>query len=462
MPAALTTRQIERCIRNNQWDQAIAGVLEHPPTARHNLKPHIDAIGRHLLNKGHHLIDLEAPRLPGNESESTSNSVACLKSAWSILYKVENLGFIGHETEVFVKKLHAITLILIQSYLNNGEPGPALDWIERVGASGCTAPRLKMHNDLSEHWIRALNLAEIDMIPEALNHAHEALLCPSAMAHPAVTAHLNTLITQLESRLNVTLLNEIIFHESVPVDQNHDTPLSLKSSSNGTRAIQYVQHHEMAEYFPEPPNAAGLCFCLWINGMGGYLCLFEERVTLGNIYSPKAHVHIQAHMHESHAIISRTGPIMQIQPADEFCTVYINDQRLSRDGQVLQNSQKIRFDDWNPKFEFTWHQFEGSGPGGMLLPSESRRLQPGIERVILEVNRIAIGPETHCAIRTQAIDLKKTIYLVRENQHVVIVVPDGVDHLGARRLIATVGTQHMVGNLSFSLTHAYESNTINS
>jgi hypothetical protein len=153
---------------------------------------------------------------------------------------------------------------------------------------------------------------------------------------------------------------------------------------------------------------------------------------------------------------------MQIQPADEFCTVYINDQRLSRDGQVLQNSQKIRFDDWNPKFEFTWHQFEGSGPGGMLLPSESRRLQPGIERVILEVNRIAIGPETHCAIRTQAIDLKKTIYLVRENQHVVIVVPDGVDHLGARRLIATVGTQHMVGNLSFSLTHAYESNTINS
>jgi hypothetical protein len=167
-------------------------------------------------------------------------------------------------------------------------------------------------------------------------------------------------------------------------------------------------------------------------------------------------------MHESHAIISRTGPIMQIQPADEFCTVYINDQRLSRDGQVLQNSQKIRFDDWNPKFEFTWHQFEGSGPGGMLLPSESRRLQPGIERVILEVNRIAIGPETHCAIRTLAIDLKKTIYLVRENQHVVIVVPDGVDHQGARRLIATVGTQHMVGNLSFSLTHAYESNTINS
>ena len=257
----------------------------------------------------------------------------------------------------------------------------------------------------------------------------------------------------------VLMAADIIIHKATKVPVGKDQEQHLEMAR--TFANRFNRMYD-TEYFPEPPNAAGLCFCLWINGMGGYLCLFEERVTLGNIYSPKAHVHIQAHMHESHAIISRTGPIMQIQPADEFCTVYINDQRLSRDGQVLQNSQKIRFDDWNPKFEFTWHQFEGSGPGGMLLPSESRRLQPGIERVILEVNRIAIGPETHCAIRTQAIDLKKTIYLVRENQHAVIVVPDGVDHLGARRLIATVGTQHMVGNLSFSLTHAYESNTINS
>jgi len=462
MPAALTTRQIERCIRSNQWDQAIAGILEHPPTVRHALKPHIDAIGRHLLTKGHHLIDLEAPQLHRNNSDSTSNSIACLERAWSILYKVENLGFTGNEREVFIKKLHTISLILIQGYLNNGEPGRALDWIERVGASGCTAPRLKMHNDLSEHWIRALNLAEIDMLPEALNHAREALLCPSAMAHPSVAAHLGTLVAQLESRIDTTIPNEIIFHDSMPVDHERDTPLSLNSSLLGSRTIQYFQHYEIAKPFPARPNAAGLSFCLWINGMGGYLCLFEERVTLGNIYSPKAHVHIQAHMHESHAIISRTGPIVQIQPADEFCTVYLNDQRLSKVGQILQNNGRIRFDDWNPKFEFTWCQFDESGPGGMLLPSESRRLQPGIEQAILEVNRIAIGPENHCAIRTSAIDLKKTIYLVKDHQNVLIVVPDGVDHHGARRLLATVGTQHLVGNLSFSLTHAYESNTINS
>lgn len=162
-------------------------------------------------------------------------------------------------------------------------------------------------------------------------------------------------------------------------------------------------HHRSSTHFrlsrmstPLSSSTASARGMLWIDGVGGYLVCWGERVVLGQPVQGLAgsagpEIGIWGDLSRQHAAISRVGEGYTLEP---LRTTKLDDRTLTEvtmlaDGQRIQLGDSVRLNFRQP------HPWSRSA---RLELTSHHRPQPAADGVLLAAEVLILGPGPHCHV----------------------------------------------------------------
>lgn len=199
------------------------------------------------------------------------------------------------------------------------------------------------------------------------------------------------------------------------------------------------------------PESASHRSLLWIDGLGTYLILPADRVSIGRIGSTaRPDLALTADLAGYHAEISRTGE-------DYFVTAVQGDVRVG--GKKVQKTLLSHDDsiDLGNRCRVQFGQPTGMSSTALLSLRKGMRIEGDVKTIVLLDDNLIIGPGSNCHIRAPMLERRFLIQKqkgglrCRAEKGVVIDGEDGGIDVGIES-----GKRLQVENLTFTLTGVSE------
>ncbi len=419
----LTLRQAQVALKAGRLDEA-QRLLFQPNTRNHRRAGElIQQLAQALAERGERLLRLDDP-----------------EAAWLDLLKAEQLQTTERSVDRLRQSLSRLGIAQVRAMLQAGEITRASQVLGQLHDRRVRGAEMQLLEEAARNWLHAQELAEKGDFAQALQtveRMQRLLIGPSAP--------LEKLYQSLQERQErfASLLGRL--HEASATGQWREVvevaeqvlaaaPQHLEARKARARAWKAIEPVTVAHrpteaivsrpFLAQPSEELTRRFCLWIDGIGGYLVCLGGRVTLGQSSSDGAiDIPLVADVSRVHATLSRDSEGGYLLEAAR--PVSVNGQGVTR--TVLRNGDRITL---GPSCQLQFRQMVPVSNSVRLDVVSGHRFGLGVDSVLLMGDTLIFGDSAQVHVSIPG--LKDNLVVFRNKERLGVRYPGPLTVNGER------------------------------
>lgn len=413
----LAVRQAQDAVTSGRLEEA-QRLLNQPALQGHKRRGELlRQLARALVERGERRLGQDDP-----------------DSSWQDLLLAEQLETGERSSERLRQALTRLGVAQVRALLQAGEPARASHGLGLLHQRQARSPELQVLETATKDWLTAQEQAEQGDFAQALltvDRLQRLLLAPSAplerfrQSLEARQRDFAEQLGRLHDAADRASWREVLemAERILAVAPQHAE--ARKARTRAWKAIEPVTVAMRPKVEAETTDGKGSAnppqrFCLWVDGVGGYLVCLSNSVTLGQA-APDAAVDVPfvADVSRLHATVTRDGEGGYLLESSR--PVRVNGEQTTR--SVLKPGDRVTL---GTSCQFLFHRPSPVSTTARIEPTSGHRLLFGVDGALLMGDTVVLGPDSQSHVCMP--DLKHPVILYRTKDGL------GVRHAGKLRV----------------------------